>query len=59
MTSSRLLLIWKALGHKLKALDAMNNLGLRVEMNDSRSWAKGSKSYEKVKVMDDMNKSGS
>ena len=28
--------------YELKPLDAMNNLGLRVEMNDSRSWAKGS-----------------
>ena len=37
MTSSRLLLISKTLGHKLKALDAMNSSGLRVEMNDSGS----------------------
>ena len=59
MTSWRLLLIWKTLGHQLKALDAMNNLGLRVEMNDSGSWPKGSRSYEKAKVVDDMNDFGS
>ena len=59
MTSSRLLLIWKTLGHKLKALDAMNSSGLRVEMNDSGSWAKGSRSYEKVRAMDDINNSKS
>ena len=35
MTSTRLLLIWKTLGHQLKALASMNNLGLGVEMNDS------------------------
>ena len=35
MTILRLLLIWKTLGHQLKALDAMNSLGLRIEMNNS------------------------
>ena len=59
MTNSRLLLIWKTLGHQLKTLDAMNSFGIGVEMNDSGSWAKGSKSYEKVRVMDDMNDSRS
>ena len=33
----------------------MNNSGLGVEMNDSKSWAKGSRSYEKNRVVDDMN----
>ena len=28
-----------------------------VDMNDSMSWAHGSKCYEQVKVMDDMNDS--
>ena len=37
MTRLRLLLIWKTLGHQVKALDAMNNSGLGVEMNDSKS----------------------
>ena len=35
----------------------MNNLGLGVEMNDSDLWAKGFRSYEKVKAVDDMNDS--
>ena len=37
------------------ALDAKNSSGLGVEMNDSGSWAKGFRSYEKFRVMDDMN----
>ena len=37
----------------------MNSLGLGIEMNDSGLWAKGSRSYEKVRVVDDINDSRS
>ena len=37
----------------------MNSLGLGIEMNDSGLWAKGSRSCEKVRVVDDMNDYGS
>ena len=41
------------------ALDAIKSLRLGIKMNDTKSWAKGSKSYEKVRVVDDMNNSRS
>ena len=55
MSNLRLLFIWKALCHQLKALNAMYRSGLGIEMNNFESWAKGFRLYEKVKVVDDMN----
>ena len=42
--------------HELRPLDAMNNLGLRVIWM-ILGWEKGSKCYEKLRVVDDMNDS--
>ena len=45
MNTLRLLLTWKTQSHKLMAF---NNEQLRfvIEMNDSGSWAQGSRSYD-------------
>ena len=41
-------------GHKLRAPHAMNNLRL-IDMNDSMLSAQGSRCYEQLRVVDDMN----
>ena len=45
-------------GHKLRAPHAMNNLRL-IDMNDSMFSDQGSRCYEQLRVMDDMNDLGS
>ena len=59
LTSLRLLFIWKALCHQLKALNAMYRSGLGIEMNNFESWAKGSRCYQQLKAMVAMNDYGS
>ena len=50
---------WTTPDYELKALDAMKQLKVVNEMNDSWSWAQGSRSHEHLKVMDDMKDSSS
>ena len=58
MNWSGLWMTWMTKGHKLRAPHAMNNLRL-IDMNDSMLSAQGSRCYEQLRVVDDMNNLGS
>ena len=49
----------KTLGPELRVLDAMNNSGLWMTWTTQRHEKKGSRYYEQLRVVDDMNDSES
>ena len=55
MNKSGVWMIWTILGRETMALKCYEQHRLIVDMNDSGSWAQGSRCYEQLRAMDDMN----